>query len=128
MASLEPGGSGLEKRSSSTGSGAVGRGLEKRPSGRSSASTVARRIRRAVARVTSTPSAYSDPATTWIFLPSRTIRTSAVRGVSGVGRIRSVVSRASCIGTRLGVVSISVARSAAGDPPNCAPGSQGPWQ
>ena len=51
-----------------------------------------------------------------------------VRGVSGVGRIRSVVSRANCIGTKLGVVSISVARSAAGEPPNCAPGSQGPWQ
>ncbi len=78
-------------------------------------------------RTTSTPPARSDTATTWIFLPSRTTVTSGVRGSRGTGRIRSVVSRASCIGTSVGVRSTSVATRAFGAPPNWALASHGPW-
>ena len=57
------------------------------------------RMRSAVARTTSAPSASSRSDTSWILRPSRTISVSMVSGATGTGRIRSTVRRATRIGT-----------------------------
>ena len=79
-----------------------------------------------VAPTTSTPSARSRTAQSWILRPSRKISVSSVSGASGTGRIRSIVTRAIRIGAGAGIASAAQTTSDAGAEPCCMLGSQGP--
>jgi hypothetical protein len=79
-----------------------------------------------LALTTTTPSANSLMAQSWILRPSRKISVSIVSGATGTGRIRSMVTRVTCIGTGVGIASAAHTTSAAGAEPCCIRGSQGP--
>jgi hypothetical protein len=84
------------------------------------------RIRRALARTTSAPSASSFTDTSWILRPSRTISVSIESGATGTGRMRSTVRRATRIGTGDGSCSTAQQMSEEGAAPCCSLGFQGP--
>ena len=79
-----------------------------------------------VAPTTTTPSARSFTAQSWILRPSRKISVSIVSGATGTGRIRSTLTRAIRIGTDVGIASAAHVTSAAGGEPCCMLGSHGP--
>ena len=70
--------------------------------------------------------ASSRTAHNWILRPSRNTSVCKVNGATGTGRIRSMVTRAMCIGTAVGIASAAQTTSEAGAEPCCMPGSQGP--
>jgi hypothetical protein len=72
------------------------------------------------------PFANSFTAQSWILRPSRSTSVSSVSGATGTGRIRSMVTRAICIGTAAGMRSAAHTTSEAWAPPCCMFGSQGP--
>jgi hypothetical protein len=79
-----------------------------------------------VAATTTTFSARSLTAQSWILRPSRNISVSSVSGAIGTGRIRSMVTRAICIGCGVGIASAAHTTRAAGAEPCCMLLSQGP--
>jgi len=83
-------------------------------------------ILRIVAPTTTTSSANSLTAQSWILRPSRRISVASVNGATGTGRIRSMVTRAICIGCGVGIASAAHTANAAGAEPCCMRISQGP--
>ena len=59
-------------------------------------------------------------------LPSRTITIPGVSGARGTGRSKSMVRRTTGMGAAVWSCSTNVATNAAGAPPSCTFGSQGP--
>ena len=79
-----------------------------------------------VAPTTTASPAKSRTAQSWILRPSRSTSLWSVSGVSGTGRIRSMVTRATCIGCGVGIASAAHVTRAAGAEPCCMLLSQGP--